>query len=474
LRKALNSLEYRVFSPFRNQNKTDFLAIKTALDWIEGLQNYLLQKDRVATLVASRDLSVKLSDLRNDLKHAQLLIGKGFEFIENYFPDAEQVVTGSNLPLDQAPLSTITRFLDDAEHQLDTFGDWTRYQQCLTTLKDMGTEIFLDSLKVSDITPELWFPTLQKAVYRRWLAHIYDHSPDLKDFSAKVHERRIQEFSERDCQQYQIAQKRLQHQHAKQWQAWSQQPSNKGKLSLLRRESQKQRQQKSIRQFIRETEDLIAVLKPCWMMSPLAVSEYIDPQTPQFDVVIFDEASQIRTEEAISAIMRAKQVIVVGDDRQLPPTFSFTKFDTDEDEDSSAEENYESLLAECGKFMESFTLRWHYRSQDESLIAFSNEHFYDSKLITFPNPVKNSSQGVHFHYVKDGIYDRGSSKTINLREAEEVAKLALYYAQTSQQSLGIIAFSKNQADAIQKEIERLSAKNPELAELQEDPDKFFL
>lgn len=474
LREAINSLEYSALSPFRDQNETDFVAIKAALDWIEGLQNYSLRKNQVTALLSSRDLSDELANLRDELKKAQELIEAGFEFLDNCFPDAEQVVTDSSQSLDQAPLSIITSFLNDAEDQLDAFGDWTRFQQCITTLKGMGADTFLDSLKASNISPELWFPVFQKAVYRRWLDHVYDHFPDLKDFSAKVHERRIQEFSEHDRQQYQIAQQRLQQLHAKQWQAWSQQPNAREKLSLLKRESQKQRQQKSIRQFIKETGDLVAALKPCWMMSPLSVSEYIDPQTPQFDVVIFDEASQIRTEEAVSAIMRAKQAIVVGDDRQLPPTFSFVKFDTDEDEDSTAEEDYESLLVECGKFMENFTLRWHYRSQDESLIAFSNEHFYDSKLITFPSPTKKSSRGVHLHYVKDGIYDRGSSKPINSREAEEVAKLALIHAQTSQQSLGIIAFSKNQADAIQKELERLSAENPELAELQEDADKFFL
>jgi REase_MTES_1575/Protein of unknown function (DUF4011)/AAA domain len=472
--EALESSKYRAFSPFRDQSKYDFAAIEAALEWIAGLQNYSLQKDQVAALVSSRDLAIELTNLRDQVQEAQRLIESGFNFLNDCFSDAERVISGSNQSLDQISFGTILNFLDNAEHELDAFSDWTRCQNCITDLKSMGAETFLNSLKASDIAPELWFPVLQKAVYQRWIDHIYDNAPTLKDFSAKVHERRIREFSQRDRQQYPIAQQRLQQFQTKQWKAWAQQSNSKEKLSLLKRESQRQRQQKPIRQFIKETGDLVAALKPCWMMSPLAVSEYIDPETPPFDVVIFDEASQIRTEEAVSSIMRAKQAIVVGDDKQLPPTFSFVKFDMDEDEDSIAEEAYESLLVECGKFMKDYTLQWHYRSQDESLIAFSNEHFYDSKLVTFPNPVKDVSRGVHFHYVADGIYERGSKKPINRREAEEVAKLALYHAQTSLLSLGIIAFSKNQAEAIQKELDRLSANNFELADLQEDSEKFFL
>jgi REase_MTES_1575/AAA domain len=475
LRQDLSSPTYSVFSPFCKENKFNFEAIEISLDWIEGLQNYPIQKKQIANVISSQERLTELAELRDDLQNARDLTLKGLEFLRQCFSEVERVVTASNTPLEQASLSIIKNFLDTAENELGAFGDWMECQKCITTLKEMGAGTFVESLRTSGITPDLWFITLQQAVYQQWLDRIYDEFSGLKNFSAQLHERRIEEFSQRDREQYSMSQQRLRKLHANQWQAWSQQSGAREKISLLKRESQQQRPRKSIRQFIKETEDLVAALKPCWMMSPLAVSEHIDPETPQFDTVIFDEASQIRTEEAVSAIMRAKQAIVVGDDKQLPPTFSFIKYDTDEDEDSTAEEVYESLLVECGKLsIPAFKLRWHYRSQDESLIAFSNEHFYDSKLITFPNPIKDTSRGVHFHYVEDGIYDRGGSKPINLREAEEVAKLALLHAQTSKQSLGLIAFSKNQADAIQKELDRLGSNNSELADLQEDSNKFFL
>jgi superfamily I DNA and/or RNA helicase len=171
----------------------------------------------------------------------------------------------------------------------------------------------------------------------------------------------------------------------------------------------------------------------------------------EFDVVIFDEASQVCTEDAISSIMRTKQLIVVGDDKQLPPT-SYFKSTTSDDSDDENEEVYESLLDECSalsSIMKNRTLSWHYRSQDESLIAFSNQKFYDSKLISFPNPVKDASRGVHFHFVEGGRYDRGGSRD-NIQEAQEVAKLTLrHFQQYPEQSLGIITSSKQHSQSQQ-------------------------
>jgi superfamily I DNA and/or RNA helicase len=226
-------------------------------------------------------------------------------------------------------------------------------------------------------------------------------------------------------------------------------------MQLLQRQSGKQKK-KEIREFITNAPELVTTLKPCWLMSPLAVSQYVDPQVVNFDVVIFDEASQIRTEEAIPSIMRAKQVIVVGDNKQLPPTSFFVGTTSDEEEDED-EDIYESVLDECWTFMENHILMWHYRSQDESLIAFSNQKVYESQLISFPNPVKDANRGVHFRYVEEGIYDRGERRD-NIREAEEVARLTLEHVQQNpQQSLGIIAFSKAQSDAIEEQLDRLSA-----------------
>ena len=104
-----------------------------------------------------------------------------------------------------------------------------------------------------------------------------------------------------------------------------------------------------------------------------------------FDLIIFDEASQIKTEDAICSIYRGKQLILAGDAHQLPPT-NFFNYVSDDD-DNYDNHQYESVLDECSVFLNSRSLTWHYQSQHESLIAFSNENIYDGQLISFPSPV---------------------------------------------------------------------------------------
>jgi very-short-patch-repair endonuclease len=211
------------------------------------------------------------------------------------------------------------------------------------------------------------------------------------------------------------------------------------------------------------------------MMSPLSVTQYINTNVIHFDVLIFDEASQLRTEDVVPAIIRSNQVIVIGDNKQLPPTSFFATGDSQEDIDNQDDASYESVLDECSKFMLGRRLKWHYRSQDERLIAFSNRHFYDSQLVTFPNPVQNPDLGVWFKHVPDGIYDRGKRRD-NRREAQVVSQLALeHFQRFPEQSLGIIAFSEAQADAIREQIEILGKEYPDLETFCSDNSpQFFL
>lgn len=209
-------------------------------------------------------------------------------------------------------------------------------------------------------------------------------------------------------------------------------------------------------------------------MSPLSASQYINADVVHFDVLIFDEASQLRTEDVVPSIIRSNQVIVIGDRKQLPPTSFFSTKDSEEDIDDEDDASYESVLDECSNFMFGRTLKWHYRSQDERLIAFSNQHFYNSKLVTFPNPVQNQDLGVWFKYVPDGVYDRGGRRD-NQREAEIVAQLASeHFQRFPEQSLGIIAFSEAQAEAIQEQIEILGKDYPDLETCSDNSPQFFI
>lgn len=439
---------------------------------VKGIQTNPIRGKYNQEFLDSEDLLYReLNTLIPELETSRHQIKAGFNFLREHFPP--DLIALPGVSLDNTSLDEVEKFLDVAQAELDSFRNWLDCQQLVQKLEEIGAKDFLLKLRESNLPPESWYSVLKKGVYENWLDYIYSDNFRLRSFNQKEHERKVKEFSQLDTQQYTVAIERLQQLHAERWREWSEKPEAKHQIELLKTESNKKPgKHKKIRRFIEGAPQLVTTLKPCWLMSPLAVSQYINPLAVRFDVVIFDEASQIRTEDAVPSIMRATQVIVVGDNRQLPPTSSiFTGTVSDEEEDEGV---YESLLDECN-FMKDFTLKWHYRSQDESLIAFSNYYFYGSKLISFPNPVKDDSRGVHFEFVEGGIYDRGG-QTDNILEAKKVAALTqehIHDPRNQNQSLGIITFSQAQANAIREQLEQL--KDPELeAFCQDDSDKFFL
>ena len=228
--------------------------------------------------------------------------------------------------------------------------------------------------------------------------------------------------------------------------------------SYLIREYHRTRK-KPIRQLFNSIPHLLLDLKPCLMMSPLTVSNYLENENYKFDLVVFDEASQIRPEEAIGSIYRGKQVIIAGDSKQLPPTTFFAKkIESDVDEELIEEDFYddeidESILEQAVKKLPSITLLWHYRSKNESLIAFSNKNIYDSNLITFPCVKKSQEDfGVEFVYV-EGIYQK-KKKIANKIEADKVVEIIEKHIEDygTSRSLGVIAFGERQRYTIERAV----------------------
>jgi very-short-patch-repair endonuclease/DNA polymerase III delta prime subunit len=237
-------------------------------------------------------------------------------------------------------------------------------------------------------------------------------------------------------------------------------------LALIRHQISLQRRHIALRELFKRAGHAVQALKPCFMMSPMSVAQFLDPGGLRFDMVVMDEASQIRPEDALGAIARARQLIVVGDPKQLPPTTFFEKVDRDDLPDDSAEEadihdltSQESILDLArGPYQPVRQLRWHYRSQHESLIAFSNYEFYDDRLIVFPSPKgKDPEYGVRLISV-DGTYESG----LNRAEAETITGAAQEFMQQfPKRSMGIVAMNKPQQELIQKMMDELFATNPE-------------
>jgi len=231
-------------------------------------------------------------------------------------------------------------------------------------------------------------------------------------------------------------------------------------LSLINHELGKKKSHIPIRQLVRRSGRALQALKPCFMMSPQSVAQYLVPGETQFDLLLMDEASQLKLEDAIGTIARSNQVAVVGDPKQLPPTTFFERIieaDPDFGETTAAEEA-ESILDVCQNCFDKRRLRWHYRSEHEQLIAFSNHEFYDNDLIVFPSPhPKDESYGVHYKYVENGYYTKRRNRT----EAQQVAMAVIEHVQRHPElSLGVATFNLEQRDLIHDILEHLQKENP--------------
>jgi hypothetical protein len=252
-------------------------------------------------------------------------------------------------------------------------------------------------------------------------------------------------------------------------------------MSLLTKEIKKQKRHIPIRQLLKRAGKSLQELKPCFMMGPLSVAQYLEQGHLSFDLVVMDEASQLRPEDALGALARGKQLVVVGDPKQLPPTNFFDKLmenDDESPEDTPAVvDGVESILGICEHLYRPVrTLRWHYRSRHESLIAFSNSQFYDGRLVVFPSPYKrNSRLGVNYRYVKGGIYkDRR-----NVPEAERVVDAIVEHMLTCpEESLGVVTLNQTQRELIEdlldKRVRDVAAVAKYLERHKKDGWEFFV
>ena len=237
-------------------------------------------------------------------------------------------------------------------------------------------------------------------------------------------------------------------------------------LGLLKRECEKRARQKPVRQLLEQIPTLAPILKPCFLMSPLSVAQYLPPDAAQFDLIVFDEASQIPVWDAIGVIARGRQLIVVGDPKQMPPTNFFRKQESDDPEEATEDAaDLESILDECiAAGVHPTYLNWHYRSRHESLIAFSNHYYYEDRLFTFPAATTSDRLGVRFLFVPGGVYDRKSSRTNEKEAAAIVDYVFARLEETSgrKRSIGIVTFSQAQKDLIEDMLEHERGGHPEL------------
>lgn len=309
---------------------------------------------------------------------------------------------------------------------------------------------------------------------RWWLAAVVENEAVVRTFVSAEHERRIGDFRALDDRFTGITRSLIRAKLCADLPAFDGLNRN-AEWGLLRREINKKKRHLPLRELLAGIPSVVLKLTPCLLMSPLSIAQYLNADAGTFDLVVFDEASQIPVWDAIGAMARGRQVVMVGDPKQLPPTSFFDRAESDAD-DEDVEGDLESILDEClGASLPTRNLSWHYRSRHESLIAFSNARYYGGGLVTFPSPV-TEDRAVSFHHCK-GVYEKGGAR-INKPEARAlvddlVGRLKSPGFRASKLTIGVVTFNSEQQalieDLLDEERRRDPTLEPYFAEVELEP-----
>ncbi|MBO1020955.1 DUF3320 domain-containing protein [Methylobacterium sp. SD274] len=328
---------------------------------------------------------------------------------------------------------------------------WASWQRAVSEATRAGLGPLVAAIEVGTLQDDAILPAFEGAYARWWIDHAATDDIRLRDFMGQRHEEAIRGFGEADSRLSGLAGAAVRARiggGVPLADAFGTDPE----WGTLAREITKRARHIPLRQLFARMPNALTRLTPCLMMSPLSIAQYWPAEAKPFDIVIFDEASQIAPWDAIGAIARGRQVVIVGDPEQLPPT-NVGDRGVDEISDGLDVADQESILDEClAAHLPQRRLAWHYRSRHESLIAFSNRHYYRGGLVTFPSPV-TEDRAVRLQYVADGLYERGGAR-VNRPEAralvaEVVARLSDPAFAAEERSLGIVTFNGEQQRLIE-------------------------
>ncbi|MGO4704113.1 DUF3320 domain-containing protein [Dyella sp. 2RAB6] len=430
--------------------QSDWAMLQSAADWIGQNQDIRA----LAGQVGEREHLVPRAKL---LTASQALIQTSLKVLADELQlDLEASIGGTLL---DARLEVIVWRLGRWSREHEQLSRWVNYRDRSARARAQGCSDLVARLDDGRLAPHALSSAFEMAYFEAIYARMVRLVPDLARFDGATHGRLVQEFVTLDRQRIATASAEVVRAHYKNVPARD--GGALGPLGILRGEIQKKKGHISLRKLVERAGPALRALKPVFMMSPLSVAQFLVPGAMEFDLLVMDEASQIQPVDALGAIARAKQVVVVGDPKQLPPTAFFAKMtasNEDEDDDgATAVADIESIL---GLFMArglpTRMLRWHYRSRHQSLIAVSNCQFYENKLYIVPSPyTAQGGRGLRFHHIHDGLFDAGNKRN-NLIEAKAVAQAIIAHARTYPKlSLGVAAFSAAQRRAIIDELEVL-------------------
>ncbi len=443
--------------------------------WYQEQSNYelLLSLANWHTMFSELD-SIRLIVAKNLVGNENAL-ALVFHLKKSYKEFEEKLATACQLAkiniefLNSLPYLNLGKQVKLWAENLDRFNDWPTVRNHLSDLfQELGSnchdKIFKGQIQADHIEAVIRVSILEKI----WQAMIAS-DPYLSDIDGFKLDRELDKFRRADKERLKIAAKEVLGNYSINCPR-----GTMGEMAIIRQEISKKRNNFPVRKLLSKAGRAIHELKPVFLMSPMSIAQFVVPGSMVFDLILIDEASQIKPEDALGAIARARQVVVVGDAKQLPPTNFFNRLTDDmyqeevlDDDGAYFFNDVESILELCnGVFQNNAMLRWHYRSQHPGLIAVSNRNFYDDKLLLPPSVLRsNYADGLGVSFIKspqNGYKRGGSDGGRNLLEAELIAKEVIAFAKTNpSKSLGVATFSVTQRDAIRDLVDEYRRKNPD-------------
>ena len=449
----------------------DFDTLEQQVRWADAFSRVLASVEADPTLpglaalladaAASPDAAARVAQPARDFIAASAAWAEASESLSKLLVTTDAAFGDGRRDWLAAVAEVLTRWRTHLP-QLNAWTSWraVRDRAEAQGLSDLVALYERSGCSLADLDSVFW-----RSFGRAWFNAVADSVDAIRQFNADAHKDAIQRFRSLDSMSIRLTRGVVTAALSANAPAAPAAASSQSEMGILRRELEKKRRHLPTRRLIESMPTLLPRLKPCFLMSPLSVAQFLDASLPPFDLVVFDEASQIPVWDAIGAIARGTEVIVVGDSKQLPPTSFFSTIDGDADSDDHAIDDMESILKECNASgIPGLRLRWHYRSRHETLIAFSNHHYYHNELHTFPSPQERSERlGVTFRHVTDGVYDRGGSST-NRIEAQTVVSEVVRMLRDPEHrdSIGIVTFSQAQQTLIEDLLDEQRREHPEI------------
>ena len=343
---------------------------------------------------------------------------------------------------------------------LDDLKEWITWNSISSEAADKGLSAVVSAYEAGMDHDDI-LSAYRRAIYQALAIYEIDHNEALNSFSGAVFNEKIEQFKKIDKDYTELTKQEIFCRLASRIPNFTKEAAQSSEIGILQRAIRSNARGISIRKLLDQLPELLERLCPCMLMSPISAAQYLDPKRKPFDIVVFDEASQLPTCKAVGALARGENAIIVGDPKQMPPT-SFFQVNAI-DEDNLEMEDLESILDDCLAInMPQTHLLWHYRSRHESLIAFSNSQFYDNKLYTFPS-VNDRAKKVQLVHV-DGTFTRGKAR-VNKEEAEVIIddlKTRSRDPELSKYSVGVVTFNASQQNLIEDMLNEACANDADL------------